>query len=76
MYLMKDTKEYYKYFTNFFYLFNFFNTVSENGLPSYDKGYSINNLKIVSPQYLKIYWAYLMKGGEVKLLNFHKIALI
>ena len=63
MHLMKDTKEGYKCFNNFF---EFYNNVGKNGLPACDKGRAIKKLKVVSPQDLKSHWSCLMKGGAAK----------
>ena len=63
MHLMKDTKEGYKAFTNFF---DFCNIVYEKGLPACNKGPAIRKLTIVSPQDLKSHWSCLLKGGAAK----------
>ena len=67
MCLMKDTKECYKCFTNFF---EFYVKVGEDGLPGCEHGLAINKLKVVSLQDMKSHWSCLMKGGAVKKVTY------
>ena len=46
IYLMKDTKEGYKYFTDFF---QFYTNVGKEGLSAYKYGRKIRKLKVVCP---------------------------
>ena len=63
MRLMKDTKEDYKYFTDFF---QFYINVGKEGLRCCKNSCATKKLKAVSPQDMKIHWSCLMKGGAVK----------
>ena len=63
MHLIKDTKEGYKAFTNFF---DFIILLEKKGLRACNKGPAIRKLTIVSPQDLKSHWSYLLKGGAAK----------
>ena len=71
--LMKDTKEGYKYFTDFF---QFYTNVGKEGLSACKYGRKIRKLKVVSPQDMKSHWSCLMKGGAVKKLLIHVIVAI
>lgn len=50
MHLMKDTKDRYKNFTDFF---QFYSKIREEGLYTYEYGHIIKKLKVINPQDLK-----------------------
>ena len=60
---MKDTKQCYNFFRNFF---NFFRAVQLNGVAEDEYGKAIKTLVVSSPQGLKSFWAALLKGSVAK----------